>query len=202
MLMTHLKFQFALAFSVMLLLAGCGAESNVLWKDVEQLKQENTDLSLKVQSLQSENTQLTEQVSTLTGLKKETRLQALDTLETIHITKRSGLYDLNEDGTKETLAVYLEPRDTAQDTVKAAGTVHVELWNLNADPERARIADWTLEPQQLQTLWGGTIFASYYRLAFDISDILSTPPTELTVKVTFTDYLSGKVMGDQLVIAP
>ena len=173
-----------------------------LWEDVERLKKENTDLSTQVQTLQQENTQLIVQAETLSGLDKDVRLHNLDTLDKIHIGKRTGLYDKDESGINETLVVYIEPVDTAQDYIKAIGSINVELWNLNADTAQARLADWTLEPDKMQKLWGGNIFSSYYRLEFSIADILSGQEKELTVKVTFTDTLSGKVRSDQITVAP
>ncbi len=200
--MKQTAIHYVLGFLIAAVLSGCGGENNVLWKDVELLQQENSELSMQVQTLQAQNTQMARQVDSLSGLKKETRLQTLDTLESIHLNKRTGVYDLDEDGSVETLAVYVEPRDSAQDAVKAVGRLQVALWNLNAEADKARLAEWTLEPAQLHPLWGGNIFSSYYRLTFDVSEVVSTRPEELTVKVTFIDYLSGKVVTAQTVITP
>ena len=41
-----------------------------------------------------------------------------------------------------------------------------------------------------------------YRLTFDITDKVTSFDEPLTVKVTFTDYLSGKVFKKQKVINP
>ena len=191
-----------IALFIAILLTGCGGDSHVLWDDIEGLKKENVDLKTQVESLQKENTQLTEQTATLSGLDKSTRLRDLDTLDKIRLNKRTGLYDTDENGTKETLIVYVEPLDTTQDNIKAIGTVNIELWNLNTDAAEAKLADWTLKPTELQKLWGGNIFASYYRLPFEVADILSGQEKELTVKVTFTDFLTGKVFRDQTTIAP
>lgn len=193
--------QYVLTCFFAILLTGCGGK-NVLWDDFENLKKENTDLTMQVQALQQENTQLNEQADALSGLDKEARLQDLDTLDKIRIGKRTGLYDTDNNGTDETLIVYVEPLDMAQDYVKAIGTVKVELWDLNTDPDKAKLTEWTLKPAETQKLWGGNIFASYYRLPFVITDILSGQEKELTVKVTFTDSLSGKVLRDQRTIKP
>ena len=194
--------QCVLTLFAAVLLTGCGGGNNVLWDDIETLKKDNADLSTQVQSLQMENSQLAEQAGTLSGLDKNIRLQDLDTLDKIRLNKRTGLYDTDENGTKETLIVYVEPLDTAQDFIKAIGTVNVELWNLNTDAADAKLADWTLEPTETQKLWGGNVFTSYYRLPFEIADILSGQEKELTVKVTFMDFLSGKVLRDQITITP
>ena len=194
------RVEYVMALFAAVLLAGCGGQNNTLWDDIEALKKENTDLSMQVQTLQQENDQLNEQVDTLSVLDKNTRLQNIDTLDKIRINKRTGLYDTDENGTKETLIVYVEPLDTAQDYVKAVGTVKVELWNLNSDIVDVKLADWTLEPTETQKFWGGNIFASYYRLPFEIADILSGQEKELTVKVTFTDFFSGRVCRNQTTI--
>ncbi|MBL7215755.1 MAG: hypothetical protein ISS71_08775 [Phycisphaerae bacterium] len=193
--------QYALVFFAAVWLTGCGSK-NVLWDDIERLKQENTGLSLQVQSLKQEITQLAEQVDMLAGFDETTRLQDLDTLQTIRLGRRTGLYDLDEDGMNETMVVYVEPLDTAQDYVKAIGIVEVELWNLDADTAEAKLADWTLVPEEIHPLWGGNIFAGYYRLPFTITNILNGQENELTVKATFTDFLSGKVLRDQTTITP
>ncbi len=182
------------------LTGGCGIGKNPLLGDIDNLKNENTELSLKVQSLQQENVQLTDQVNTLSSLDKDVRLNSLDTLDKIRIAKRTGLYDKDEDGTRETLAVYIETLDTAQDFIKAVGTAQVELWDLDANPTAAKLAEWSLTPEQLHPLWGGNVFAGYYRLSFPVAGIVTGQEKTLTVKVTFTDTLSGKVLRDQTTI--
>ena len=192
------------------LLAGCSGGKKRSWDTLEACIQENTDLSMRVQSLESENTQLAEQVNTLSILDAAARLDALDTLEKIRIGKRTGFYDKDDNGTKEILVVYLEPLDTAQDYTKAVGKVTIQLWDLNASEDKAKEAEWTLEPTELHKTWGGTLFAGYYRIKLPLKDVLSgretknrvgtAHPTELTLKVTFTDYLTGKVLTEQKVI--
>ena len=129
------------------------------------------------------------------------RLSALDTLEKIRIGKYTGFYDTDENGTNESLVVYLEPLDTAQDYVKAAGTVNIELWDLNAPEDTARLEEWTVKPADLQKSWGGTIFRSYYRIQLPLK-ITADKQKEYTLKATFTDYLSGTVRTDQAVLEP
>lgn len=190
-----------IALAVMLL-AGCGGGTQRPWGTLKECEDENTKLSTQNQHLEIQNTQLKKTVAVSLELDKDVRFETLDTLETIRISKHTGLYDKDENGTKETLVVYLEPLDTAQDHIKAVGTVKIELWNLNAPEGKAKLTEWTIKPAELHTSWGGTIFRSYYRLSFAIADILSGQEKELTVKATFTDLLSGKVLSDQTTIAP
>jgi outer membrane murein-binding lipoprotein Lpp len=181
------------------MLAGCGGGTQRPWKTLKDCAQENTKLSTQVRHLESENTQLTEQVNALSALDAAARLEAMDTLEKIRIGKRTGFYDKDDNGTSETLIVYLEPLDTTQDFVKAVGKVKIRLLDLDTPADEAELAKWTIEPAALHPTWGGNIFASYYRIKLPL-EITPDKQKEYTVKVTFTDYLSGKVLSDQKVL--
>lgn len=183
-------------------LPGCAGPTEQPWDTLEDCHKENTALKLRIDSLMAENTQLTEQVQTLSTLDRQTRLGTLATLESIRIGKRSGLYDNDDNGIKETLIVYLETVDTVQDHIKAVGECTVELWNLNTASQQALLKRWTIGPSDLHGVWGGNIFNAYFRLAFDISDLSVDNTGEMTMKAEFTDYLSGKVVRDQKVIQP
>jgi outer membrane murein-binding lipoprotein Lpp len=182
------------------ILVGCGSSTQRPWKTLKDCAQKNTELSIQIQALESENTQLTEQVNTLSTLDAAARLEALDTLDKIRIGKRTGFYDKDDDSTNETLVVYLEPLDMAQDFVKAIGGVKIQLWDLDTAANEAKPVEWTLEPADLHPTWGGTIFAGYYRIKLPLENF-SDQKKDYTVKVSFTDYLSGKVLTDQKVIS-
>ena len=181
------------------LLIGCGGKTKRPWDTLEKCEQENIELSLRAQALEAENDQLTEQVDTLSKLKPATRLKTLDTLDKIRIGKRTGFYDKDDDSTNETLVVYLEPTDTAHDTIKAVGQAKIELWDLNATAGQAKLTEWTLEPEDMHNAWGGNIFDAYYRIKLPL-EISPDQKKGYTVKVSFTDYLSGKILTDQKVI--
>ena len=187
-------------FIIILSLAGCDKQQRP-WDTLSECERENTDLTLHVQQLQNENTKLTEQLETSLGLEHDARLEAISTLQTVRIGKRTGFFDKDQDGTIETLVVYLEPKDTAQDSIKAPGQVTVELWDLKASEDNAQQSKWTVEPARLHTSWGGTIFHSYYRIKLPL-EIVPEQGKEYTLKINFTDYLTGKVLTDQKVIQP
>jgi hypothetical protein len=172
-----------------------------LWQQIKELGTQKSDLGIRVEKLEQENQQLDRQVKTLEGLDPNERHAAIDTLEKIAITSRSGLYDKDGNGTKETLVVYAETTDSAGDRIKAAGRVEVQLWNLEAkDSQKALLKQWTVEPAQLKTCWVGTLMTDYYRFTFPVEDIAKEDTTGLTVKVKFVDYLSGKIFEDQQVV--
>lgn len=179
------------------LVAGCRAPVRTPWDNLREAQESNTELSLQVQSLEKENEQLRRQVATLSGMEEEKRLEELNTLTAIKLHRRTGLLDKNNDGTSDTLMVYLQTLDAQQDSVKAAGRCVIQLWNLAETSGQAKLAEWTMEPADLQTLWGGTIFAQYYRIALPLADTTAVGE-QLTVRAVFTDLLRGKVLSDQL----
>lgn len=188
---------------ITLLLAAAGCRNEVqtsLWQQIKSLSEEKTELSLEVQRLERENAKLTDQVKTLAAMDRDERLDVLAVPESVRIGRHSGLYDKSgpPDGTPDTLVVYLEPIDAEQDVIKAPGRVRVELWNLAADADRqARLKQWDVTPGELRSLWGRGLLGAYYRLQLPLDGILTGDEKELTVRVRFTDYLTGRVLTDQ-----
>ena len=188
-----------------LLLGTLGCEKSnkqSLWDQIKQLGQEKTVLRQQVKQLQSENEGLTRQVENLSTLSPKIRIEAMTTVKRIEISKRTALYDKDKDGKKEKLIVYVRPFDETGDAVKAPGHVQIQLWNLNSDSEKALLGQWEIAPAELKELWSATLMTNYYRLVFDVSKLLSGSEKELTVRVNFTDYTTGRVFSEQKVIRP
>ena len=185
-------------------LTGCTNQQKRPWDTLAQCKQENTDLALQNQQLQTKNQQLTDQLEASLELEKGIQFESLNTLEKIRIGRRTGFYDNDNDGIKETLVVYLEPLDNQQDYIKAIGDCRVDLWDLNPSSDKILTHSFEFSPYYLNQNWGGTIFSSYYRLenqSKGLKDyLLKHQPKELTVKVSFSDYIGRKILTDQKVI--
>ena len=184
---------------LIVMLSGCGGQ-HVQWEQIKTLEREKTEQAMRADKLQQENETLRQQVDTLSGLDGDVRLAQLDTLAKIELSKYTGIYVKDKTSDQGALLVYVEPTDAQQDFVKAVGTLTIELWDLEAAPAQAKLAEWTLTPVQLQQHWGGNVFSSYYRLSFPIENILTGHEKDLTIKATFTDLLSGKVFRDQKTI--
>jgi hypothetical protein len=192
---------FCLLFSVFCLFAA-GCQSSNLAKEVSTLKQEKTDLQGQLKQSNSEAEQLKNQVHVLSNLPPEVRLEDLYDLQKIRITRYTNLYDKDKDGKKEKLLVYIQPVDEQGDIVKATGAVDVELWDLNKEDGQAQLGQWHITPGELKKLWFATLITINYRLPFDVADKITGEEKELVVKVTFTDYPSGKVFKEQKIIKP
>jgi len=196
-----LHFAFCI-FILLILVTSCASpdEKESISVQIEQLKQEKTQLQKQIEQTGKENDQLRQQVQVLSGLPENVKLENINRLEKIKIGRYTGFFDKDDAGKKEKLIVYLQPTDEQGDAIKAVGNVEVQLWDLNKTNGQAMLGQWKVEPDELKKLWFETLVSIYYRLTFDVSDVVESLKKPLTVKVTFTDYLTGKVFYEQKVI--
>jgi hypothetical protein len=205
---SHSYSVLCLLFSVFCLYFISGCESNKSQKNplverIELLTEEKDQLAWDLERSTAENKQLKNQIKVLSDLPEEGRLDSLYNLQKIKIGKFTGFFDKDKDGTKEKLIVYIQPSDEEGDTIKAAGAVDVQLWNLNtSETDSALLGQWQVTPQQMKKLWFATMVKTNYRLTFEITDKVTSFEEPLTVKVTFVDYHTGKVFKEQMVIEP
>ncbi len=176
---------------------GCEIATKSAPKENAQLTQQQ-QLQKQIDETKARNEQLENQLKVLSGLKLAP--DEIYDLKQVKIGRYTNLYDKNKDGKKEMLIVYVQPVDKSNDAIKAAGSVDVELWNLNNKDGQALIGKWRIEPQELKKLWFSGILGANYRLMFDMTDKMDMLQSPLTVKVVFTDYLSGKVFTEQKTI--
>jgi len=195
---------FCLLSSVFCFVAGCenAGSRATLAKEIKILREEKTQLRSRTEQSETENKQLKKQVKALAGVSDKARLENLYRLQRIKITKYTNLYDRDKDGKKEKLIVYLQPMDKEGDIIKAIGDVDVQLWDLNRKDGEALLAQWHVDADELKKNWFATFLTINYRLAFDVADKIEDAQEPLTVKVTFTDYLTGRVFKEQTAIKP
>ena len=91
------------------------------------------------------------------------------------------------------------PSILRNDPVKAPGSVEIELWDLKKTAD-SMLGQWRFEPEELKKMWVTTLFSDNYRIPVEVGTILAGFQGSLTVRVTFTDYISGKVFTEQKVV--
>jgi len=190
--------------SVLAVTAGCGGtDKGVPLQDkIQSLSDDKAQLQKQVEQTKAENEQLKKQNKVLAALPDEVKGQNLSDIEEVKISRLTNLYDKDKDGQDEMLIIYVQPIDRDGDVVKAPGEVDVELWDLEREPGEAKLGDWRIKPEELRKLWFDAVMSTNYRLTFDVGEMAIDPTEPLTVKVAFTDYLTGKVFKDQYVIKP
>jgi hypothetical protein len=186
-----------LAFAV-----GCESGERVsLTEQIDTLRREKTSLERQIEQFEAERQQFKGQLRVLAGLEGKT-FENIYRVERVEVTRYTNLYDKDKDGRDEKLIVYIQPIDEQGDVVKATGEVDVQLWDLDRSAGEALLEKWHVGPGRLEQSWSATLLAINYRLVFDVSDELDAVEGPLTVKVTFTDYLTGKVFKEQKTIKP
>lgn len=186
------------------LLPGCDAGSermHPLEMKARDLEREKAELVEQLEQCRMRTEQLKAQIRSLSALPEEKR-ENFYALRSVKITGLTNFYDKDEDGVREALVVYIKPTDQTGDIIKAAGTVHVQLWNLNESSDQALLGEWQVSPAELQKLWFDTLVAASYRMVFDAALTAEVRAQPLTVKVTFADYLTGEIFSDQQIIKP
>ncbi len=202
-MMTSSIFHFAF-YILIFLVVGCqkSNEDTALIVQMEQLTQQNEQLQEQVDQSKTENKKLKEQVQVLSGLPEDVKLENLYSIQRVRIGRLSGFFDKDKDGKREKMIVYVTPIDKEGDGIKVTGAANVQLWDLNKASGEALLGEWDVEPDELKKAWFKTLLAVNYRLVFDIPDTVKSFDEQLTARVTFTDYLSGKVFKAQKVIKP
>jgi hypothetical protein len=197
------KKVFFLAVPLLLSLAACQTtETEKTSSELEKLKNQNGILTSQLQQSQKETEQLRKQLQALRNFGPDFKPEDIYNLQKINITRYTNIYDSDEDGKKETLLVYIQPIDEYGDVVKATALVEVQLWDLNKKDGQPLLGQWKIEPAELKRLWFATLITVNYRLSFNIARLVEKFDQPLTVKVKFTDYLSGKTFEEQRVIKP
>jgi hypothetical protein len=195
---------YALALLAAILLAGCGIGSARMTPTelrVRNLEREKAHLIGQLEQAQTELEQMKNQTQALAVLPPG-RQKDFYTLSAVTIGRFTGFYDKNENGKRDKLVVYVQPVDQAGDAIKAAGTVSVQLWNLNDPGGQVLLSQWQVPSEELFKLWFNTLASTAYRLTFDVALTPELLAQSLTVKATFTDALTGQVFIDQYVIQP
>ncbi|MFC1737514.1 hypothetical protein ACFL1G_00500 [Planctomycetota bacterium] len=199
-----MRVTFILAVSLLTFSAGCQSESVGPSRrgEIDSLKLQKAELTRQIENLEDQNRQLQQQIKSLAGIEPEQRFENLYQLQNVGIHKYTNLYDKDEDGKYEKLIVYIQPMDNQGDIVKAAGSVDVQLWDLNKDAADAKLGQWDVKANELKELWFATMVTINYRLTFDLAEPIESFDEPLTIKLTFTDYLTGKVFSEQKAIEP
>lgn len=200
------KILFLTAGCLMMFVTACdnGNSGSPLETQLREFKQENKQLRSQITTSTSQIKDLEKNVQTLSGLPQGTAPNRIYTLKSIKITKYTNIYDKDEvkDGKKETFIVYIQPIDSHGDLIKAAGIVNIQLWDLNKKTPDALLAEWDIDSQQLKKLWYSSMLSTNYRFDYNIAEKITNEPPTLTVKVKFTDILTGKILEAQKLITP
>jgi hypothetical protein len=183
-----------------LLMSGCGQDPAIpLRRDLLETRDllraaREENLSLKEQLRQRD-----EQVRTLQALGEGKRLEKLFTVKRVQIGSYTGGVDLDGKGGDDGVKVFLEPQDARGSTIKAAGDVTIQLYDLAAPPGENLLLACHLTPDQIADKWTNGFLTQYYILECPWGKNVPRH-SEITLRAAFVDYLTGLTFTDQKVV--
>ena len=178
---------------------GCGpSQVEILQTEVRALERQVEDLEATKQTLTADVAERDQRIETLLHL-GDKRLEKIVTVDDISLGRWSGGYDSDGEPGDEGVKIYLSCKDDEGTTLKAAGAVSVRLVNVMADSDEEFLIgeyEWTVD--ELAKRWSSGVVGSHYSLECPWTD---GPPThrEVTMRVEFVDYLTGKTFTAQRV---
>jgi len=194
------RYAAILMIGFLILIGGCGENEKSLEKI--DYKEETRRLTLELASSKDKSAGLEGQIAELTKISDTVKASDIYELKSLSISKLTNIYDDNDNGIKDTLLVYIKPTDIQGDTIKAAGQVEIQVWDLNNEQGQALLFEKQIGAGELKDLWFGQLTGPGYRFKFDVSKEIPSYTKPLTVKVKFVGLLTGKIFDEQKVITP
>jgi hypothetical protein len=181
------------------LLAGGCAPNNVAYdrqaKELADSRQTVRELQGHAKRLEAGIVEQQKQIQTLRALGPK-RLSNLFYAQRVSLGRHTGAIDLDGRPGDDAIKVYLLPIDQDGSVIKAAGDVKIDLFDLAAGPQENLIGRYEWTAEQLSKQWSSGFVA--YHFSFVCPWKSSPPPhDEITVRVEFTDYLTGQVFTAQ-----
>jgi hypothetical protein len=172
------------------LLAGCaddGALDAAAERDkaLERVRQLERELAAAQQHLAERD----KQVANLLHL-GDKRMEKLYVVQRIRLGRATGGVDVDKKPGDDAIKVYVEPIDQHGSVLKAPAEVAIRLFDLAADANSTLISEHRFEVDETAAAWSSGFLAYHYRFTCP----WKTPPKhgEITVRVEFLDYLTGK----------
>jgi hypothetical protein len=183
---------------LLLLSAGCADTS------VVELRRQNTQLkdqlAQKDHDLVAQQTQIHELNSQLATARAFTKddLQKIFFPDKLEIDSLSGGENYDNNPGDDGVTVYLKPIDRDGDVIKVAGDIRIELFDLSKAGDNL-IAKVHVPVEQVSKMWYGKLMTYHYTVRVPWQ---KGPPSnpEVTVRATFVDYLTQRVLTAQTVV--
>lgn len=109
----------------------------------------------------------------------------------IELDAMTGGYDADGSPGDDGVVVYVRPYDVDGDSLKAAGSVRVQVLDLAAAGDAQTVGEVSLDAAALRKTWYGKLMTSHYTIRCPWR---AGPPqhADLVVRVQFIDLLTGK----------
>ncbi len=158
-------------------------------RDLDEARAELGRLKEDKRRLESSLVEKDKQIASLQAL-GEKRLAKMFHVRRIKLGRYTGGVDLDDKRGHDGVRVYVEPVDQHGTTIKAAGSVAIELYDLAAKGDAKLLGAYRWSADEAAKAWASFVV---YHYRFDCR-WKGAPPkhADITVRVEFVDYLTGK----------
>ncbi len=168
-----------------------------LQKELDLSKAREKELTTQVEKLTADTDRQKEQIETLQNLGPD-RLKKLFVVDQVQLGRYTGGIDTDKKPGQDAVKVFVMPVDQAGSVIKSAGEVKIQLFDL-AEPESERlIAEFDYPVDKIGEHWSSGFMAYHYSFECPLPNRPKNP--DITVRVEFIDYLTGKTFTAQKLI--
>lgn len=196
---------FPMACGVLLLAClagGCdnptAERAHALEMRVVELEQALATRGEKIEDLNAQLAHQQEQIRTLQTL-GEKRMEFLPRVDGVEIGQHTGGLDADKQPGHELVKVFVLPRDSDGSVIKAAGSVTLQLYDLALPEDQTLLVENTIDVEDLSKHWSSGFMTYHYSFELPLPQPLQHE--ELTLRVAFTDYLTGRTHSAQKTIS-
>ena len=159
-------------------------------QDIKHAKDENHRLAEQVRTQQ-------ERIESLLAL-GDKRLDKLYYTRSISLGAATGGVSTEGKDGDNAVKIFIEPMDQYGSIIKAPGQVKVQLFDLAAPPDKNLLGQLDVSVDELAKLWSSGFIVYHYSFPC----LFTTQPQhpDITVRVEFTDYLTGQRFSQQKVV--
>ena len=188
----------ALVVLGLLCLAGCLASNDACDVLAASLVAREADLDAAQRDLEALRETVDAQAQQIKTLQEldDTRLDRLFHVELIRLGRFTGGIDTDDQPGHDAVKVYLMPVDQYGSVIKTAGDVTIDLFDLAAGG--TRLGSFSFGPVDLSDHWRTGPLIRHFSFICPVGDARPSG-SEVTVRVTFTEYLTGKTFTAQTV---
>ncbi|MCE5279133.1 MAG: hypothetical protein LLG03_14025 [Planctomycetaceae bacterium] len=170
--------------------AAATSDANALAKQVSQLEAQN-------RKLKDDIAQQNKQIDTLQGLGGPSRLEKIYHVNSIELSRYTGGVDDDKKPGDDAVDVFVAPLDQQRDKIKAAGSMTVEIYDLAQPAAENLVGRYAWNADELAKHWKSGLMANFYRVRCPLPKDRPLKHADLTIRVTFTDFLTGKQFAAQ-----
>ena len=168
-----------------------------LTADLESARAEAKTARQAASAARSELVRKQKRIDTLVALGPD-RLKKLYYAKAVKLGQYTGGADLDGQVGDDGIKVFLRPIDANGDTIKAAGSVTVQLYDLAQPGDKTLIGEYKWSVDEVAKAFSGGFMTYHFSFTCPWKP---APPKheEITVRVEFIDYLTGKAFTVQKV---